>query len=73
MNPVFMMLSGISFLLGVFLLFLNKVFTAILESVYGVGIKTIEEYGLSNYAIVCFVLGILFLSVFLFGKFSKKQ
>lgn len=72
MNSVFMMLSGLSFLLGVFLLFLAKVFTAILEVVYGVGINDINEYGFSYYAISCFVLGVLFLFVLLFGKFSKK-
>ncbi|MCP1150872.1 MULTISPECIES: hypothetical protein [Bacillus] len=72
MNSIFMMLSGLSFLLGIFLLFLAKAFTAILELAYGVGINDINEYGFSYYAISCFVLGVLFPLVFLFGNFSKK-
>ncbi|GEK34531.1 hypothetical protein [Kurthia sibirica] len=73
MIEVFILLAGLSFLMGVLLLFSTEFITAFLETAHGVGINVIESYGFSSYPMYCFVLGVLFLVSIFFVKLFKKK
>lgn len=73
MIEVFVLLAGLSFLMGVLLLFSTQFITAFLETAHGVGINDIESYGFSSYPMYCFALGVLFLVFLFFVKFAKNN
>lgn len=72
MEKSFLTLSGVSFLVGIIILFISKVVTANLELVHNVGIDTIGDYNFSYYAVASFVIGIIFLILNFLPFFTKK-
>lgn len=72
MEKIFLIFGGISFLIGIIILYLTEIFTFYVEFVHGIGILDIERYNFSYYAIACFCLGVISILVGLFGKKYNK-
>lgn len=69
----FIFLGGVAFLVGIVLLYLTAVFMANFELVHGVGSVDLERYGFNYYAVSCFALGIIFMSLGIYGIFKNNR
>ncbi|MEY9865305.1 hypothetical protein ABIE66_000684 [Peribacillus sp. B2I2] len=72
MEKGFLIFSGVSFLVGIIILFISKIVTANLELVNNIGINVIQDYNFNYYAIVSFGIGIIFLFLSFYQYFSKR-
>ncbi|CAH0315713.1 hypothetical protein ACQKOM_14185 [Peribacillus frigoritolerans] len=72
MEKGFLIFSGVSFLVGIIILFISKIVTANLELAENIGINMIQDYNFSYYAIFSFGIGIIFLALSFFNYFTRK-
>lgn len=74
MEKGYVIFGGVAILVGIIILYSTAIFTANSELVHGIEAVALKDYKFTYYAIACFILGVISISVsfvYLF-KLNKK-